>query len=270
MSISAPWLELLAAPSPGQHIAQLYTQREFLSRAVATFVGNGLRRGDAAVVISTPLHWRASLERLQADGLNVQDFQRCGQLLVRDAHKTLATFMVDGAPDRDRFRATIEGAIDETQAAGFTRVRAFGEMVDILRRTDVAATIRLEHLWNELLRDRDVVLLCGYSLDAFDPHIYRGLLQQVSATHSDLIPVDDYARLARAVDRAYVDVFGGGEDARALQHAFLTHYLRPTTMPEAEAAILALREFIPDATDALLERVRRHYALGAVRRSHAA
>ena len=112
MNLSASWLELLSAPSPGQHIAQLYTQREFLSRAVATFVGDGLRRGDAAVVISTPLHWRVILERLQADGLNVQDFQRRGQLLVRDARTTLATCMVDGAPDRDRFRATIEDAIE--------------------------------------------------------------------------------------------------------------------------------------------------------------
>jgi len=270
MSIAAPWFDLLTAPSPGQHIAQLYTQREFLSRAIATFVGDGLRRGDAAVVISTPLHWRASLERLQADGLNVQNFQRRGQLLVRDARNTLATFMVDGTPDRDRFRVTIEGAIDETRAAGFTRVRIFGEMVDILRRADVAAAMRLERLWNELLRDRQVALLCGYSLDAFDPHIYHGLLQQVSATHSDLIPVDDYARLARAVDRAYADVFGGGDDAQALQHAVLTHYRRAATMPEAEAAILALREFVPDTTDALLARVRRHYTIGDGRRSHAA
>src|SRR5437773_12148618 len=103
MSISAPWLDLLTASSPGQHIAQLYTQREFLSRAVATFVGDGLRRGDAALVVSTPLHWRVSRERLQADGLNVQDFQRRGQLRVRDARETLATCMVDSAPDRDRF-----------------------------------------------------------------------------------------------------------------------------------------------------------------------
>jgi len=266
MSISASWLDLLTAPSPGQHIAQLYTQREFLSRAVATFVGNGLRRGDAAVVFSTSLHWRASLERLQADGLNVQDFQRRGQLLVRDARNALATFMVDGSPDRGRFRAMIEGTIDEIRSAGFKRVRMFSEMVDILRRADVAATMRLEQLWNELLRDRQVALLCGYSLDAFDPHIYHGLLQQVSATHSDLIPVDDYARLARAVDRAYADVFGGGEDAQALQHAFLTQYRRAATMPEAEAAILALREFVPDTTNALLERVRRHYAIGDYRR----
>lgn len=266
MNASAPRLDLLTTPVAGQHIAQLYTQREFLGRAVGTFIGDGLRHGDVAMVISTPLPWRASLERLEAQGINAQDFQDRGQLHVLDAHETLAECMVDGKPDRERFRATIEGVIDATTAAGFTRVRVFGEMVDILRRTDVAATIRLENLWNELLRERDVALLCGYSLDAFDPRIYRGLLQQVSGTHSDLIPVDDYARLERAVDRAYVDVFGGGEDARALQHAFLTHYRRPAAMPEAEAAILALREFIPDTADALLERVRRHYALGADRR----
>jgi hypothetical protein len=266
MNGSASWLDLLTTPAAGQHIAQLYTEREFLSRAVGTFIGDGLRRGDAAVVISTPLNWRASLERLEARGIDEQDFQRRGQLRVLDVRETLARCMVDGKLDRDRFRATIGGVIDAATAAGFTRVRAFGEMVDILRRTDVTATIRLEGLWNELLRERDVALLCGYSLDVFDRSIYRGLLQQVSATHSDLIPVDDYARLERAVDRAYVDVFGGGEDARALQHAFLTHYRRPAAMPEAEAAILALREFIPDTADALLERVRRHYALGADRR----
>jgi hypothetical protein len=270
MNTSAPWLDLLTTPVAGQHIAQLYTQREFLGRAVGTFIGDGLRYGDAALVISTSLHRRASLERLEAHGTNVQEFQHRGQLRVLDAHETLAEFMVNGEPDRERFRARIGGVIDVMMAAGFTRVRAFGEMVDILRHTDVAATIRLENLWNELLRERDVALLCGYSLDAFDPQIYRGLLQQVSATHSDLIPVDDYARLERAVDRAYVDVFGGGEDARALQHAVLTHYRRPAAMPEAEAAILALREFIPDTADALLERVRRHYALGADRRSRRA
>jgi hypothetical protein len=264
MNASASWLDLLTTPAAGQHIAQLYTQHEFLGRAVGTFIGDGLRHGDAAMVISTPLHWRVSLERLDAAGINVKYFQHRGQLRVLDAHETLAEFMVDGKPDRERFRATIGGVIDAMAAAGFTRVRAFGGMVDILRHTDLAATIRLENLWNELLRERDVALLCGYSLDAFDPSIYRGLLQQVSATHSDLIPVDDYARLERAVDRAYVDVFGGGEDARALQHAFLTHYRRPAAMPEAEAAILALREFIPDTADALLERVRRHYALGGL------
>ena len=257
---SDPWDAVLTSPAPGQHIAQLYTDRDFLARGVGRFLGEGLRRGEAAVVIATPLHWRAVARQLEVDGLSTEDFARRGQLIVRDAEETLSTFMVDGDPDRERFRGVVGDLVDDAQAAGYARLRGFGEMVDILRHRSIEATIRLEELWNELLIERGVALLCGYSLDAFDAKIYRGLLQRVSATHSHLIPVEDYPRLERAVARAYDDVFGGGSDTVELRRAFLQHYARPAAMPDAEAVILALREFVPSSADALLASVRRHYA----------
>jgi hypothetical protein len=259
MNASAPWQGLLRAPVPGQHIAQLYTEQQFLARAVGQFVGDGLRQGDAVIVIATPLHWRVILRRLEAEDLDVLRCRRRGQLVIRDAEDTLAEFMADGMPDRERFRAVIGGAIDATRDAGFVRTRGFGEMVDILRRTDVTATLRLEELWNELLVERGIALLCGYSLDPFDPRNYHGLLQRVSGAHSDLIPVDDYSKLEEAVERAYGDVFGGGDDTEALRRAFVRHYVKPAAMPEAAAAILALREFIPARADAVLESARKYY-----------
>jgi hypothetical protein len=263
MSVTAGWQALLTRPAPGEHIAQLYTSREFLARAVGRWVGAGLRQGEGVVVIATPRHWRAILRELDARDVPVESFQRRGQLIIQDAEEALTALMVDRAPDRDRFRAVIGGLVDAVQAAGFRTVRAFGEMVDLLRRADVVATLRLEALWNELLIDRGIALLCGYSLDTFDPRIYRGLLQQVTGSHSHLIPVEDYARLERAVERAYAEVFGGGDDAVNLRRAFLKHYAPPAAMPDAEAAILALREFVPATADALLESARRHYAARA-------
>jgi hypothetical protein len=264
MMASTPWQDLLATPAAGQHIAQLYTQREFLARAVGRWVGDGLRQGEAVVVIATPLHWRATLRELDARHLRVESFQRRGQLVVQDAEETLGTFMVNDIPDRVRFRDVIGRMIDDAHANGFRTVRGFGEMVDILRRTNLTATFRLEGLWNELLIERGIALLCGYSLDTFDPKIYRGLLQQVSGSHSDLIPVEDYARLELAVDRAYEEVFGGGTDAGDLRRAFLQHYARPAAMPDAEAALMAVREFVPSTSDALLESVRRYYIHGGL------
>jgi hypothetical protein len=255
----APWHEVLARPTAGQHIAQLYTERQFLARAVARWVGDGLRDGHAVIVVATPLNWRATVRELDARHLRVETFHRRGQLVVKDAEQTLAAFMVDGMPDRDRFRATIGRLIHDAQANGFRRVRAFGEMVDLLRHTNLEATFRLEALWNEVLIEHGIALLCGYSLDAFDPTIYRGLLQQVTESHSHLIPVDDYARLEAAVDRAYEEVFGNGQDAGDLRRAFVRLYARPAAMPDAEAALLAVREFVPRTTDALLASVRRHY-----------
>ena len=53
------------------------------------------------------------------------------------------------------------GAVRASQAAGDGRVRAFGEMVDLLRRTSLAAALRLEALWTELLDAQGIALVCG-------------------------------------------------------------------------------------------------------------
>jgi hypothetical protein len=259
MNGGQPWHAALAAPSPGQHFAQLYTESAFLARAVSRFIVDGLRAGEGVIVIATPQHWDVIARHLERARCGFEAAQLRGQLEVLDAAECLAMFVVDDMPDRDRFLRAIGGVVAATRAAGYARIRAFGEMVDLLRHTSVPATLRLEELWGELLATHGISLLCGYSLDNFDRHHHRGLLQQVSAVHSDLIPVEDYARLERAVDRAYVDVFGATGDVRTLREMFLTHFARPAAMPDAEAAILAAREFAPTTADILLDRVRHHY-----------
>lgn len=259
MRAPATWEGVLTAPAPGQHIAQLYTEPGFLVRTVSQFAGQGLHRGEAVVLIATPEHRAAIGRRLEAEGFALDALERRGQLMALDAAECLARLLVDGMPDHARFHALIGGTLDAAKAAGYGRVRAFGEMVDLLRRRSLAATIRLEELWAELLSTHTISLLCGYSLDNFDPQIYRGLLQRVSAAHSDLVPVEDYARLEQAVERAYADVFGPAGDGELLRRAFLAHYGRPAAMPDAEAAILALSELLPKASRTLVDRVRHHY-----------
>jgi hypothetical protein len=256
----ASWESLLGEPGRERHVAQLYTDPGYLIRALSEYAGQGLRRGEAVVVVATPAHARAVTFRLEADGLRAADRARRGQLLLVDAEETLARLLVDGRPDRDRFRSVIGGAVTAAKLAGGGRVRAFGEMVDLLRRTSLDATLELEALWTELLEAEEVALVCGYSIDAFDPASYDGLLQRVMAAHSYLVPAEDCARLDRAVARAYVEVFGTEEDAATLRRQFLAHYARPAAVPDAQAAILAAREFVPAvAADALVERARRHY-----------
>jgi hypothetical protein len=258
------WEDILGAPAPGQHVAQLYTSWEFLVRAVARYAGEGLRRGEPVLLIATTLHGRAIMRHLEEEGLAPGDLVRHGQVIVLDASETLRAFLVDGRPDRARFQAVIGGAVRSgVSAAGHRQVRVFGEVVDLLRNTSVAGALRLEELWNELLTAQGISLLCGYSIDAFDPQSYDGLLQRLVPAHSHLIPVEDYARLAEAVERAYVEVFGAGPDGAFLRRAFVTNSARSAAMPDAQAAILAACEFLPTQTaDALLDRVRHHYHAG--------
>src|SRR5213593_889288 len=54
-SLSPPqsWERLLRTPHPRDHVVQLYTDDHFLGRAVAHFLGGGLRYGDGAVITTS-------------------------------------------------------------------------------------------------------------------------------------------------------------------------------------------------------------------------
>jgi DcmR-like sensory protein len=259
MSASADLDSALAAPAAGQHVAQLYAEPGLLVRAVADLADEGLRAGDAVIIIAIPSHWREIAHRLEDRRFDLDELQRRGQLTVLDAASSLAELLVDGMPDRERFRTVIGGAMEAARRAGYQRIRAFGEMVDVLRRTDLVATMRLEELWNEFLAMHGISLLCGYSVDPFDPRVYRGLLQRVRAVHSDLIPVEHSVQLEQAVEHAYAEVFGSAGDGGFLRRVFLAEYARPSAMPDAEAAILAAQEFAPTTVAELLEKARDHY-----------
>ena len=56
------------------------------------------------------------------------------------------------------------------------KVRVFGEMVSQLRHKDLAGTTRLEELWNEVIEEHSVALLCTYALDHPHDHLPKALI----------------------------------------------------------------------------------------------
>jgi hypothetical protein len=46
-----------------------------------------------------------------------------------------------------------------------------------LRGTDLVATTRLEELWNEVINEHSVSLLCTYALQNADEHLPKGLVE---------------------------------------------------------------------------------------------
>jgi hypothetical protein len=258
MALSEAWPSLLATPQACDHVVQLYTDDGFLTRAVSHFVGTGLARGEAAVVVATAEH-REALVAALASRLDVAATIARGQLVLRDAGTSLDRFMRPTGPDPRAFRTFIGELLDPMEAAGRNGVRVFGEMVNLLWRDDLPATVQLEALWSAVLTERQATLLCAYRLDNFDRHVHRGLLHQISRNHSHLVPVEDYARLDAAVDRAYRDVFGDSADTVRLRELMAVHPTSTTRMPAAEAALVALRELRGDIADAVLERARDYY-----------
>jgi hypothetical protein len=261
MSATASWEGLLRTPHPCDHLVQLYNDEAFLARAVLLFVGMGLADGEGAVIIATPEHVNLFKKSLRGAGLDVDALIEREQLLFFDAKTCLAEFMVDGMPDRDKFVDLVTPVFERIRAAGYEKIRLYGEMVNLLWDHNLAGTVALEELWNQVLADTGLSLLCAYRIDNFDRHAHRGVLRQISRCHSYFIPVDDYGRLEQAVDRAYADVFGTRGDPRSLRSLITARAPANTVMPPAQAALFALNGLSSGIADAVLERTRYHYGV---------
>ena len=129
---------------------QFYEDESFLFEVVADFLEAGVQAREPAIVIATESHRAGFWRALEARDVDVERESAGGHLTLLDAGATLSLFMRDGMPDRTLFRGAIAPVIEAGKRSG-ERVRAYGEMVDVLWRAgNSQAALRLEQLWNEL------------------------------------------------------------------------------------------------------------------------
>ena len=94
--------------------------------------------------------------------------------------------MIDGWPDETRFHETVDRIIVRARGPG-RPVRAFGEMVALLwARGEQAATVRLEYLWNKLLKQERFPLFCAYPRVGFSQDAPVSL-RAICAAHTRVI-----------------------------------------------------------------------------------
>jgi hypothetical protein len=125
-------------------------------------------------------HCESFSVRLQLEGIGTEAYERSGQLVCVTTEDLLAKFIPDGVLDEGLFKSTIGHLIGKARASVSkgrrARVRVFGEMVSELRNKDLTATARLEELWNEVIKDHSVSLLCTYSLHSPEDHLPQALV----------------------------------------------------------------------------------------------
>jgi hypothetical protein len=156
---------LLENPHPRNHIVYPYTTDAEVTDVVSLFASSGLRNGEAVVLVVSRAHCEPIRRRLGEQGFSVQELEATGQLVCQDAQELLDTFMFDGIIDQHRFKTILDGMIRKAKSASSHRsVRIFGEMVDLIWRTRAQTTQRLEELWNDVIEEHSVPLLCAYSL----------------------------------------------------------------------------------------------------------
>ncbi|HEV7364428.1 MAG TPA: MEDS domain-containing protein [Gemmatimonadales bacterium] len=250
--------ELLDRLEPEEHVVQLYGDDDrLLTQNVGRFLSEGLKRGDGLIVIATPEH-RGTLARHLSEERGYSKAVLEGRLVFHDAENTLNRFIVAGTPDPELFMSVVGEALRGVQArAGHTGSRAYGEMVGLLWKAgEYSAAVRLEGLWNELLKSNDVSLFCGYPIDIFSPDFQADKVDALLCAHTHLLPLN--TALEGALNRAMDEVLGARVDG--LRRLIQTNH-RPSwaEIPRAEALVLWLRNNLPGSADQIINLARQYY-----------
>lgn len=252
------WSGFLQGSGRPGHAVQIYADVSELGDSVAGYLTAGFDMGEPALVIATPEHLDVFLDRLAEKGWQRERIELAGLLTFADAATTLEALLVDGVPDEARFERVVGGAMDAV-ASRFPgkRIRAFGEMVDLLFQVgDRAGAGRLEGLWNRAAPRRHFSLLCGYRLDVFDGHEQRSSLPEICRSHSHVLPVQDPARLEQAVGAALEETLG---DETGKVYALASRELARRAVPPAQLALMWVSSQMPRSAERILESARTKY-----------
>lgn len=190
------------------HSVQFYEDQSLFLDSLAEFAGSALGAGGACVVISTEEHRRGLAERLEASSIQLLQAARAGRYIALDAAQTLAQFMVEGWPHRERFQRAMEPVLLRAKSAVILKsgpVAAFGEMVALLWDDGrYEAALHLEELWNELIGRHAFSLLCAYPLSCFAHESQYELFRRVCQEHTAVVPAESYTQLGSEAERMHL------------------------------------------------------------------
>lgn len=251
-----PWNKILDQSAAQGHLVQFYGgNEESLVRNVARYIGEGLKGTEGLILVATAAHTEKMLQRMEASGANPDQAVQRGQLVVLDAHATLARFMLHGQPDWDRFESAIGPVIRDLRWTRRTGLRAFGEMVGILWQAgQMAAAVRLEHFWNRMLNRCQINLFCAYPIDVFSAEFHAAGMDALLCTHTHVVPGSRVLTVESAMRAAMIEVLGPRADG--IEADYRKSW---AVMPRGEAMILWMRRNLPGGSDEIFARAREIY-----------
>jgi len=186
----------------GEHFVQFYDDDDYLAATVSRYFAAGLDAGEPVVALTTADHGRAFTERLAALGYEVDALRARGELILLDARETLSRLMVGTMPDWQCFEAIIGEVLARARRGRDLRVRAFGEMVDLLWSDgNGAAVVALEEMWNRIAPRAPFLLFCAYGIAHFGDQADAQRLNEICRQHGHVIPAEDYTSLTSDEDR---------------------------------------------------------------------
>jgi len=166
------------------------------------FIEAALQAGNAVIVIATELHRNRLLQRLQEHGVDIAAAIEQGLYVSLDVAEMLSTFMVNDLPDPARCLKVADDLVMEAAKAAQgerPRVAVCGEIAPSLWAQGKAdAAIQVEHLFDEIAKNCNVDILCGYVLNSFQREQESDIYERICAEHSGVSSRrtgDDFRRI---------------------------------------------------------------------------
>ncbi|MGE5385192.1 MAG: PAS domain S-box protein [Betaproteobacteria bacterium] len=190
------WPQLVAPAIPAfaprvaatnEHFVHFYESDDTLILALRRFVAQALDNGSTAMLIATRQHFERLEWALAGQGIDLEGVRLDGRYVTRYAEDILPELLVDDWPDPEKFAAVAEPLIASLAARG-RKVCVFGEAVGLLwSEGRHEAALRLEELWNGLLRKHSFSLFCAYPTNG-DQTVPLDLIHRVCCEHDSATP----------------------------------------------------------------------------------
>jgi len=183
-------------PETGNHIFQVCQDETSQAELLTHYVMEGLENSEGIVIIARPALRKAVISKMKGIDLDAQVLKSEGKIKFFDAEFLLSGFLIDGVLDEQAFQQFVASPVLAMQLK-YGKVRAFGEMVDVLwkdAQQDLA--IELEGWWGELCDKHSFMLLCTYLLDSLDPNNYENSLERICKCHTHSLPINAFNPVA--------------------------------------------------------------------------
>ena len=175
-----------------EHVLRLYEDDESLYRTVAEFIGDGFSKGESCLLIATQEHLAGISGAIRSRGVDCEALERNRRLVRADAQEILRKIAPGTELDTELTFRVLGDLVSGVTASADTPLVAYGELVDLLWQSGRPRTaVRLEQIWNELLKQRPIRLLCGYAARMFVAEDHA-LLDLVCEEHSLCLPSGAY------------------------------------------------------------------------------
>ena len=171
-----------------RHEAHFYSNDEVWLDGFQQFIGAALNGGSAVIVFASESHRNNLTSRLEAHGIDMTAAIAQQKYLPLDSVDVLSKFMVDDMPDPIRLFKVVNDLIDTVSSgtgAAHTRIVACGGLAPVLlSQGKPESAIRLEQLWEQVVKRYGMDTLCTYSRSSFESEQGKDVFQRICAVHS--------------------------------------------------------------------------------------